>query len=163
MKLNQILILASSAFFLLACKKEEGPVGPQGPTGNANVKSQIITVLASEWENEGPTYSFITSCDVITEEIAESGAVMCYQKRDDIYTALPISGIFEGDTVTTHIGFEHKVNEIYFFVQAAEGNTPAPGKRTFKVVAIESSAIAANPGMDINNYEEVKETLDLVE
>lgn len=164
MKLNQILIVALSALFVLACKKEDGPEGPQGPqgeTGNANVQSQMITVQSSQWVYEDPTYSFITSCGIITGEIAESGVVMCYEKRDDIYTPMPISVIYNGETVTTHVGFEHKVDEIYFFIQAAEGVTPAPGERTFKVVAIESSGLAANPGVDLYDYEEVKQTFDI--
>ncbi|MEX2483183.1 MAG: hypothetical protein WED10_01400 [Brumimicrobium sp.] len=168
MKLNQILILALSAFFALACKKEEGPVGPQGPegeTGNANVQSQIITVSSAEWDDEGTWYSFTTPCDIITEEIQENGAVMAYQRGLDnsVYTALPVSATFLGDTVTTHVGFEHTVKEVYFFIQVEDGNTPAPGERTYKVVAIESSGLATNPGVNLGDYEEVKQAYDLTE
>jgi len=168
MKKNQFLIFAFSAFLLIACKKEEGPVGPQGlqgETGNANVQSQIITVLPSDWDDEGTWYSAIMPCDLITQEIQESGAVMAYQRGLDpsVYTALPVSAVFIGDTVTTHVGFEHTVNEVYFFIQAAEGVTPQPGERTYKVVAIESSGLIANPDVNLYDYEEVKKTFDLAE
>lgn len=168
MKLNQILILAFSTFFVLACKKDEGPVGPQGPqgeTGNANVQSQMITVLPAEWNDEGTWYSTIKPCNIITEDIASTGVVMAYQlsTNGEIYTALPVSAQFVGDTFTTNVGFEHEINEIYFFIQAEGVNTPAPGERTYKVVTIASSGLAANPGLDIYNYEEVKQAFDLVD
>jgi hypothetical protein len=168
MKLNQILILSFSVFFALACKKEEGPVGPQGPegpTGNANVQSQVITVSASQWDDEGTWYSATMPCGLITSEIQNSGAVMAYQRGLDpsVYTALPVSADFIGDTVTTHVGFEHTVNEIFIYIQAEDGDTPTPGERTYKVVAIESSGLAANPELNLESYEEVKHAFDLTE
>lgn len=171
MKLNQVLILSLSTLLVLACKKEEGPEGPQGPqgeTGNANVQSQMITVLPSDWVDESVNvshYSFTTPCGIITEEIAQSGAVMCYGKDDDVYTPLPITAVFiaDGDTVTSSYGFQHSINEIYFFVQGEDGITPSPGEITYKVVAIESSSLEANPEVDLHNYEEVKQAFDLTE
>lgn len=171
------------SFFLMlgvaiaGCEKDEGPVGPQGPqgtqgpegpqgpTGNANVQSQTITVSPADWNDEGTWYSTIMPCDIITEEIQESGAVMAYHRSFDnsIYTALPVSAMFIGDTVTTHMGFEHSVNEVYFFIQTDEGITPAPGSRTFKVVAIESSGLAANPGLNLKDYEEVEQAFNLAD
>lgn len=163
MKLKQILILTLSTLFAIACKKEEGPVGPQGPTGNANVQSQMITVLSSEWEDDGYLYSFTTPCSIITQEIAESGAVLCYLENNGIYRPIPFSVTFEGENTITHMGFEHMVNEIYFFFQTDDGMTPAPGNRNFKVVAIESSGLAANPGVDLHDYKEVKQAFGLTE
>src|SRR6056297_1116866 len=130
------------------CEKDEGPVGPQGPSGNANVQSQIITVLSSNWEDEGFLYSFTSPSSIITEEIAENGAVLCYLQYDDIYRPIPFSATIEGDDTTTHLGFEYSVEEIYFFIQSEDGMTPEPGNRTYKVVAIESSGLAANPGLN---------------
>lgn len=171
MKLNQVLILALSTLLVLACKKEEGPVGPQGPqgeTGNANVQSQMITVLPSDWVDESTNvsnYTFTGPCGIITEEIAQTGAVMCYGKNGNVYTPLPISAVFvaDGDTVTTSYVYQHAINEIHFAVQGEDGITPSPGEITFKVVAIASSGLAANPGVDLYDYEEVKQTFDLTE
>ncbi|MEX1191241.1 MAG: hypothetical protein WEA99_04655 [Brumimicrobium sp.] len=174
MKLNQVLILALSATLVLACKKEDGPEGPQGPqgpegeTGNANVQTQMITVLPADWNDESTnvsSYTFTRPCGIITEEIAQSGAVMCYVQNNDVYTPMPITAIFtaDGDTVSTIYGFQHSINEIHLFVQGEDGITPAPGEITYKVVAIESSGLAANPGVNLGDYEEVKQAYDLTE
>lgn len=60
-------------------------------------------------------------------------------------------------------GFQHSINEIYFFVQGEDGITPSPGEISYKVVAIESSSLEANPEVDLHNYEEVKQAFDLTE
>lgn len=158
MKIYRLPLFSFLLMFAVAitgCKKDEGPAGPQGPegpTGNANVQTQMITVNSSEWEEEDTFYSFTTPCEVITEEIAESGAVLCYFKNDEIYRPLPFSAILIGEDVTTNIGFEHQINEIYFFFQTDDGLTPPPGESTFKVVAIESSGLDANPGIQDMDY-----------
>lgn len=170
MKFYRLTLFSFFLMFVVAmtgCKKDDGPVGPQGPegpegpAGNANVQSEIITVLSSEWEDEGYLYSFTSPSSVITEEIAESGAVLCYLLYDGIYRPLPFSATVEGDDVTTHIGFEYQINEIFFFFQTEDGMTPAPGEITFKVVAIESSGLDANPGIQDMDYADAMVALGL--
>lgn len=85
MKLTKKLI---SLFFistlLFACSKEEGPEGPKGDTGSANViysdwfdtqlSNSIVTVSAS----------FTVDEPLIDSNIMNSGTVLVYGKRDDI-------------------------------------------------------------------------------
>jgi hypothetical protein len=155
-----LLFFAISVFSFTACKKEEGPAGPAGKDGNANVKSMMITVNQLEWNGDGYGYSAEKPCSIITPAIAESGAVMCYYKEDDTYVPLPASINYLAQ-YTTHMLFAYTPGNIEFFTQDDDGLTPSPDQAIFKVVAISSAGMQLNPDLDINNYYEVKQAFDL--
>src|SRR5690554_1807912 len=162
LQLNLLSLLLAATIAFTGCKKDEGPTGPQrpqGPTGNANVQSEMITVFSSDWVEEGNMYTFETPTSLITEDIAESGAVLCYLMYDDIYRPMPISYLPEGEDYTTHAGFEYMTEEIFFFFQTDDGMTPAPGERTFKVVTIESKMLESNPEIATMKYADAMQLL----
>lgn len=164
MKINQILALGVLCVGFVAfsgCKKEEGPAGPAGRDGNANVQTENITIYTSDWGGDEFLYMADKDCFIITEDIATTGVVMCYMKSGDYYTPIPFS--ITSSSWTTHIGFEYTSESIAIFFQDDDGLTPNPGIKEFKVVAIESSGIEANPDLDLQDYDSVKQTFKLAD
>lgn len=159
-RLTLFSFLLTGILFTSACKKE-GPVGPAGADGNANVRSEIISVLSSHWDGGASLYTAVESSNVITENIFSTGAVLCYLRSGDgnVYTPLPFS--INYGSYTTHMGFEYVVGEIAFFFQDDDALTPAPGNRTFKVVAIESRTLEANPEITDMDYADAMRVLGL--
>lgn len=166
-KLTLFNFLLICAVALTGCKKDEGPVGPQGPAGangNANVQSEIITVEASEWTGSAASgFTAEKETTVITEDIAINGAVLCYSANvDSSYTPLPIS-LYSG-SFSINFGFQHHANgSILFYVQADNGATPQPGEIKYKVVAIESRMTELYPNITEMPYEEVMEIVGSTE
>ena len=77
---------------VISCKTEgpEGPAGRDGLDGNANVKTRIITVTPSGWSGDGYVYQAQKQADIITADIVEKGAVLCYlQDANNTYIPLP--------------------------------------------------------------------------
>ncbi len=147
------LILATLAAGMLlgaSCTKQ-GPVGPQGPTGNANViGSDHVTV--SSWAKTGNTYSATFAYADITQSIANFGLVEVYKlyTSDNSWTNLP--DINSG--ISTVFNFAPGTYTIYVESIDPTFVTPFPGTITFRVVVIPSSVRQANPNTNWKNYDE---------
>lgn len=157
-----LLLPISIAVLMSGCKKEEGPTGPQGPAGpqgNANVNYEVIAVSPGDWAGDGDGYQAVKTSTVITQEIFDKGAVLCYFKSGEYYVPVPLS--FAGSGYTSHFYFFYKPNEITFITADSDGLTLSPGQINFKVVAVASKSLLQQSDVDLNNYEEVKEALHL--
>jgi hypothetical protein len=155
------LILLIGSICLSSCSSKEGPAGPAGTAGkdgNANVKSQIIEVNASEWEDivNGNGYDVSKTCSIITSSIVNNGAVLAYVEQDGAYIALPT----RLDAFEVNITYAYEVSTIGFAVEF-DNIVPNPENTKFKVVAISSSTLIENPNLDLKNYNEVKQALNL--
>lgn len=155
---------------LASCKVEgpEGKAGKDGIDGNANVKTQIITVTPSNWQGNGYIYQAQKQSSIITADIVNSGAVLCYmQNGQNVYTAMPFTYTDGYDDGTgniilydSHAFFEYSPGVITFYLQDNDAMTQAPtGNFVFKVVAIASSEVVA--GINTRNYSEVADALNL--
>ncbi len=136
-----------------SCRKE----GPQGPPGNANVKSSTITFSNWGWDNTSNyNYADFTWPD-ITSSIVNNGAVMVYLNTSTGYVQLP-RVIYPASTYSESQRFVYNVGTLRIIVQDSDLLPPSPalGTWTIKVLAIESSAIQANPDVNWENYSEVK-------
>ncbi|ADQ19177.1 hypothetical protein [Leadbetterella byssophila] len=162
------LFLLSVIF--VSCKVEgpQGPAGADGKDGNANVKTQIITVSPSNWQGDGFAWEARKASSIITADIATNGAVLCYlQGNDGVYTQIPFSytdyWVDEGGQAflyNSHLFFQYGTGMVNFILQDDDAQTPAPqSNMVFKVVAIASSELVA--GLNTKNYMEVAEALNL--
>ncbi len=155
MKKLILATLAAGLLFGASCTKQ-GPVGPQGPTGNANViGSNSVTVTA--WEKAGNTYSATFAYPDITPAIASYGLVEVYKyyASDGSWTNLP--DIYNG--VSTVFNFSPGYYTIY--VENIDGTTTAfPGTATFRVVVIPSSVRQANPNTNWKDYNQAMAALN---
>lgn len=169
-KLLPCLVTLVVTLGVISCKVEgpQGPEGQQGADGNANVKTQLITVTPANWMGEGYFIQAQKQCPIITAEIVNSGAVLCYM-RDGTNSYIPLPYTFtnwyEDETgrvilYNSHSLFVYSPGAINFIFQDDDAMTQAPAANIiFKVVAIASSEVVAN--LNTNNYEEVARALNL--
>jgi len=85
MRLKRIFLLATASVILISC---EGPAGPAGQNGNANVKAYVYNNL--DWNVQNGEATANGSCAGITADIMNTGAVLGYAS----YTA-PNSSVVE--------------------------------------------------------------------
>ena len=150
-----LLVLAVSG-----CKKE----GPPGKDGNANVKSSTITFSNWSW-NSSAYYDYANfTWGAITSDIVNTGGVFVYASNGaGAWLPLPRT-IFPNNTYTQSQRFSYYQGGFTVIVQDSDLTPPAnPGTWTIKVLAVASSVRQANPGLDWNNYEQVKVALGIKE
>jgi hypothetical protein len=137
--------LAIAAFFT-GCAKDgaDGPAGPAGPQGNANVRVEMFSVAPGEWSSSGSIIWVEKSVSVITNEIADNGAVLVYVK------ALGNTWMnVENDGAYLRYGVGH--------VQMTYENATVPtSTEQYKIVAIASSGMIVDSGVDVHDYEAVR-------
>ena len=152
-----ILILS----ILSGCKKE-GPAGPAGQDGNANVKSSTITFSNWSWSSSGQ-YDYVDfTWGAITTDISNSGGVFVYESNGSGgWLPLPRT-IFPNNTYTQSQRYVYGAGAFTIIVQDSDLTQPNnPGTWTIKILAVASSLRQANPNLDWNNYYAVKTALHL--
>ena len=161
MKKTLTLCLVALSFLFNSCivEGEQGPQGPAGSDGNANVVSSSLTT--SNWSYLSPDWYINFNYDAITQDILDNGAVLLYVKSGSNYFQLPYT-YYPSSTYSRTYTFKHYLGGLSVYVTDSDLTQPLnPGLLTFKVVVIASSSIAKYPNLDLNNYEEVKKTFDL--
>lgn len=166
MKAKSLFITASmavSVVFFQGCKKE-GPPGPQGPTGETGPAGpDARTFNFSLTFNPGDTfksYAGITGFDagdvVLTYVLYETIGGTGY------WTQIPV---ILSDYVNFVPEFSESTGFLYINSLKADGTAGSPWTSSytfaFKAVLIKSSGLAKNPNVDLNNYEEVKNTFNI--
>ena len=139
------------------CRKD-GPIGPQGPAGNANVMGEYpFTVNAGSWTfttniagNTGNAYVVSYNDANITSSVANHGLVVMYiQYADGTWKSLP--DIFAG----TSFSFNFSAGGFDIYYTNVDGTTPSsPGTQVFRAVVIPSSIRQIHPNTNWNNYNE---------
>lgn len=150
MKFLRILPLV----LLLACEKE-GPIGPQGQEGNANVSSGTFTVAI--WQYNEPSYYADIFASFITDDIVQSGAVLVYaQTGINQYTQLPLT-FYQSTYYSTSLEVSTSTGSVRIIWTDSDRAQPIePQSLNFKVVAIAASVLRRNPNVDLNNYAAVE-------
>ena len=88
--MRHVAILA--AVVLAACSDT---VGPEGPPGNANVHSQLVTFSTRVADHFGHFASQKYAVAAITPSVVDHGAVLAYARLAGTWTALPYSFAYE--------------------------------------------------------------------
>jgi hypothetical protein len=178
-----VIVLALTFLTVSSCEKE-GPVGPAGPTGatgatgatgpagpaGANGKPGSVNLIASSWldlgfQKDAEDNVFFAGIDVpeITAEILAKGDVRVFinlnTPDDPTIVPLPYTGI--GDTVKiTFFAFPGGI-EVDSNIDASTGETKDKKKVLQYRYVIIPNTVTARTSVDWNNYEEVKEYLQL--
>jgi hypothetical protein len=168
MKISQFLtigLLVLGALSFSGCKKEIKKQVEEHETNtpHSSVKSIEITVSGSEWNDDNGVYSVTKPCSIITQDILNSGAVMCYLKDGNKYFTLPLTLALSDGTFEwiSHYLFTHSVGSAEFQIYDDDGLSGNPGTRTYKIVTIESTGLIQNPNVDLTSYASVKEAFNL--
>lgn len=169
MKITQFLtigLLIIGAASFSGCKKKDEEIKKQieeheASKPHSSVKSLEITVSGSDWTESNGVYTATKPCSVITQNIFNKGAVMCYLKDGSTYFPLPYTVSFGPTSWISHYLFTYSVNSIKLQIYDDDGLSGNPGTQIYKVVAIESTGLIENPNVDLSNYASVKEVFNL--
>jgi len=162
MKLFKPLLASLIISALSSCEKEilEGPQGPPGPGGNANVQSDTYTVF--NWLYNDPFYYADVFIPHITEDIIRDGAVLVYAETDpNTYSQLPLT-FYQSDDYSTSLEVISSITQIRLIWTDSDLTEPIePPELNIKVVCIASSELVIHPKVNYLDYEEVKRTFHL--
>jgi hypothetical protein len=168
MKSIKFYSLIALVISLAAACKKEGPAGPAGQDGNANVISSN-TVTLYNWNtafDNGTEFSYSSSLtwSAITQDIRDRGLVIAYLKDNSTssWYAMPYSYSGSGYGETFNYDFNTGTANIYY-----EGydNSGSPGANalngvfTVRLVAVPASVRIANPDIDWTSYEQVSKLI----
>ncbi|MDN5284538.1 MAG: hypothetical protein JWR38_812 [Mucilaginibacter sp.] len=169
----------------------QGPAGPQGPAGNANVKVDVFTVKTADWVYNS-TYWFGTEVNaaegyvskyfdransLITTDLLNSGLILVYYQSSPItntvqWQPLPFSFTENfNSNYTFNYAYETSVGNVrlHFFF-AKTGTVAAPSISTFnipthqfKIVVVSGTLISSihQNHINVNNYNEVSRFLGI--
>ncbi len=152
MKKLMLLLVAGTMLMASSCTKT-GPVGPQGPTGNANVIGENPFTV-STWLLSGTTFYQSFDDANITTDVANYGLVEIYKYYSTSgWTNLPD---IDGDVSTVYNFYP---GGFTISILMPGGTPPNPGSVEFRVVVVPSSVRLANPNTNWKNYEETKAVL----
>jgi|SRR6185436_5935286 len=165
--LKLILAIFTVSVMIASCEKD-GPQGPQGPigtvgdkgdkgdTGNANVTSYLFSITNPVWSHTAGSnvWYYYDASHPIQE--ASTCAVMVYIKDlGGNWVSMPITNWFATDD---NFIYRHNTGgiEYDYYGPSRPANTTY-----FKVVVIPPARLSQNPGINLNNYEEVKRAFGL--
>lgn len=162
-RLQITITVAAILLLVIGCKKE-GPPGPAGADGNANVKSSTITFSNWTWNSTGLYDESSFTWGEITTDIVNSGGVFVYVSNGaGGWLPLPRT-VFPTTSYTQSQRYFYYNGGFTIVVQDSDLTPPVNlGTWTIKVLAVASSLRHANPNLDWNNYEAVKARFDLKE
>jgi len=169
-----ITTILTSLVLLTSCKGDQGPAGPPGQDGNANVQSATIETRFSDWDWSDTEKNWAISFDwnAISLDMVDYGALLVYLEnpRSDLYAwhqlpmTLVITDSYSAVLETSYYDYGFTIfwtnsdlQKHKDVLQSYYDEEPM----MFKVVLIAANYYAAHPEIDYSNYEEVKTALNL--
>ena len=160
-------ITTSSAFAIVAiavaltfsaCKKgDTGPAGKDGKDGNANVIG-TNNVTISSWSSGGTNWTATITVAGITQSIIDKGSVSVFVQYGSDWWSMPDINGKNSMQYGFGVGYVNLLN------QNSDGTLPTnPGSKTFRVVFISASAKEANPNVNWQDYNQVKQLMHLAD
>lgn len=164
--INTVIVLVFS-ITVFSCKKAgpqglTGAAGAQGPIGNANVISTIYMDTLTSWTltGSGKVYqSEYVPVPALDSTVFVSGAVLSYMSMGGgvFYTLNFSNGDFSVDA-------EYGLGYCKFYFFKNDLSTPPdPTGLMVRIVVIPPAAKRLHPGVNYNNYQEVKRVFQLKE
>ena len=181
------MILTVAILLVTGCEGEQGPTGPAGADGNANVKTGTISPTNAEWLwssiywfqtdpstaiGYGTRYVDIPVED-ITPEIISTGLVLVFfeaRPGTGKWTPLPFQLVMFGAAYTYNLVYEAMDGMIilhyFYMLNDMGGTTPDLATAviptyTFKYIVIEGTALEAMLAreVDVSDYDRITEYL----
>lgn len=137
-----------------------------GTNSAPKVKSYVFDMYSSDWSSNGTygtdNYSYIAAHNIsdITSDVVNNGTVLGYIGNSSGWFALPYTLTFS--TWSTNINYAYVVGGVGFECKDTDLHSTAPsGTLTFKMVILTQKDMHLIDNVDINNYYEVSEALNL--
>lgn len=162
-KLKLIAVPFALLSFMAACTKE-GPAGPAGTNGNANV---IVINHPLDSLNDSHSISVIMPASV-TPGMVDSGLILVYyfgEVTGGCNLWYPSPGLGCGSNYQTRWYYAKQFNEVYLSIKNPDGGTYTGNTKviakTKVVIATGTTFLSGKKDIDFGNYEEVKRYLNL--
>lgn len=159
------VILIGVAAILAGCETtvvEQGPPGPRGFDGNANVFSVNFNFSMNDAIINGKVASSQYDVPGITPSVVDDGAVLVFFREQGTWTALPYTFGFDNPDiqavdfiVTFGFGYDDGFLEVFYEASADEVSLENMPDQEMKAVIIDGFPLG-KAGIDLTNYEEVK-------
>ena len=156
------IIVVTVIGILLSCKK--GKDGEPGKDGGANVTSTVFSV--SSWSSNSSRYYTLLSVPELTADNINTASVQVYfNVGDNAWKAMPFTQLASTNYFMGHISAINSVQITWDYNGLGIGDDPNEfygiSASKFKVVVIPPAILKQYPNVDLNNYNEVKETFHL--
>lgn len=161
-KFLSILTIVTIALLLNSCKK--GKDGEPGKDGSVNVTSTVFSV--SSWSSDSKKYYTLLSVPELTSDNINSASVQVYfSSVANTWIAMPYTQIA---STNYFMGYTSTINSIqvnWYYNGLGIGDDPNEfygiSASKFKVVIIPTAILKQYPNINLNNFNEVKETFQL--
>ncbi|MHB8261707.1 MAG: collagen-like triple helix repeat-containing protein [Bacteroidia bacterium] len=138
-----------------------GQQGAPGTNGTNGVSGVTYTALpaATTW-TWSPTYyyteaTYTISPTILTQAVVDSGAVMLYEQTGTLWRAMPYM-ISATALVTENVRYDYTFGSILIIESYSNDSMITGSIGNLKLVCISAGARLANPNLDLNNFEAVK-------
>jgi hypothetical protein len=162
LKSIQLTLLALAAVLFSHCTKE-GPPGPQGEPGTVNIDSYLYTANNWSLNSNSQWYCTIGVPGLTTANIDDAG-VLVYFKVATAWRALPYTAVSSTNYFMGFYSYVGTVDVLWTYNGIGSGSDPNDYYNTnvqFKIVVIPAEQRLANPDVDWNDYEAVKQRFNL--
>jgi len=145
----------------------EGPPGPQGPPGNANVFSMNFDFLLADAVFNGTVASVQYDVPALTVSVVDDGAVLLFFRDQDTWTAMPYTfGVESPDlpavdyTVSFGFGYEVGFLEVFYESSIDAIDIASLPDREIKAVVIDGFPFGKK-NIDLTDWSVVKKAFNL--
>ena len=167
-KLTVICMTLMAMIFAVSCR---GPVGPEGPMGNANVASSTLTIYPSQWYWDNSTntsWRVDIEYKAINADIDAHGAVLVYMDVEGTWRQIPMTYYYYDEQYDSFYGSSLEVSSYLegvsiFWTESDLSQLDPPGTHDFKIVVIEANVYQSRSDVDYSNYEAVKKAFQLAD
>lgn len=164
-KLHLICMAIVAVACLASCR------GPQGPEGNANVKSSTVTVHSNDWYWDNTSWRVDIKYQAINADITDYGAVLVYMDNQGTWRQLPMTFYYQdqlndGTIVNCSSSLEVSTYDegvSIFWTENDFYDGYRPDEHKFKIVVIAASYFNSRTDVDYSNYEAVKAAYQLAD
>ncbi len=165
----KLILLLTIAIISSGCVVDdnEGPPGPQGPPGNANVFSLNFDFLVADAVFNGTVASVQYEVPALTAQVVDEGAVLLFFRDQGTWTAMPYTfGVESLDldavdyTVSFGFGYEIEFLEVFYETSIDAIDIVSLPDREIKAVVIDGFPFGKKD-IDLTDWSAVKEAFNL--
>ncbi len=168
MKTNLTVAFCFLLLFGVSACDGDGPVGPQGPPGNANVSASTFLFSMADATINGPVASVQYDIPGLDVDVVDEGAVLAYFREQGTWTAMPYTFGEESAEVpavdyTLTLGYAYDIEflEVFYEASSAEAvDLESQPDRMIKAVFIAGIPLS-KVGIDLSDYAAVADYFGL--
>lgn len=161
-RLPSLILLFVSTLFLTGCIVE----ADDDPEIDFGTVEFVFTMSDAVINSDVASAQF--NVPAINRAVVNNGAVLAYFREQGTWTAMPFTfGVESPDlpavdyTITMGFGFDEGFLEVFYEASSEAANLEDQPDRFIKVVILDDLSIPAVANLDLSDYNQVKQTLQL--